>query len=307
MKTALDLRAVLTLVVLCGSWGLNQVAIKVGLWGIPPAMQMGARSAVAALLVFGWCVLRGRGLFRPDRSLWPGLGAGLLFGAEFLAIFWGLQYTTAARAVIFIYLTPFVVALGGHFLLGERLGLRKLIGLVLAFLGLVLAFFDKLSLPSPEALYGDALCILAAVLWGSTTVLIKGSVLREVSAEKTLLYQLTVSAVFGLVLSVLIGERLELGLAVAVVPAFLYQAIWVAAITYVAWFALIRDYPASLLSSFTFLTPLFGVAFGAALLGEPVSTRLIAALLLVAAGIYLVNRSARPATPMKEADADVGV
>jgi drug/metabolite transporter (DMT)-like permease len=304
MKTALDLRAVLTLVVLCGSWGLNQVAIKVGLLGIPPAMQMGGRSMVAALLVFGWCVLRGRPVFRADGSLWPGLAAGLLFGTEFLAIFWGLQYTSAARAVIFIYLTPFVVALGGHFLLGERLGLRKLIGLVLAFLGLVLAFFDKLSLPSPDAPYGDALCILAAVLWGSTTVLIKGSVLREVSAEKTLLYQLAVSAVFGLVLAALIGERLDLGLAAAVVPAFLYQAIWVAAITYVAWFALIRDYPASLLSSFTFLTPLFGVAFGAALLGEPISVRLVAALVLVAVGIYLVNRPGRSAAPIEEARAD---
>jgi drug/metabolite transporter (DMT)-like permease len=306
MKTALDIRAVLTLIVLCGSWGLNQVAIKVALWGIPPALQMGARSAVAALLVFGWCALRGRKLFEPDGSLWPGLGAGLLFSAEFLLIFWGLQYTTAARAVIFIYLTPFVVALGGHFLLAEPLGVRKLIGLVAAFAGLVLAFFDELSLPSRDALFGDALCVLAAVLWGATTILIKGSVLREISAEKTLLYQLAVSALFGLVLSVLIGERVELDLAVAVAPAFLYQAVWVAAITYVAWFALMRDYPASLLSSFTFLTPLFGVAFGAALLGEPLSARLIAALLLVAAGIYLVNRPPRAArgTRPKEADAN---
>ncbi len=290
MKTALDLRAVLILVVLCGSWGLNQVAIKVALWGMPPAMQMGARSLVAALLVAGWCALRGKPLFQADGSLWPGLSAGLLFGAEFLAIFWGLQYTTAARAVIFLYLTPFVVALGGHFLLGEPLGLRKIVGLVAAFLGLLLAFFDDLSLPSRDALFGDMLLILAAVLWGSTTVLIKGSVLREISAEKTLLYQLAVSALFGLALSLAIGERTGLGLAIAVLPAFLYQAVWVAAITYVAWFALMREYPASLLSSFTFLTPLFGVAFGAALLGEPLSARLIAALVLVAAGIYLVNR-----------------
>jgi drug/metabolite transporter (DMT)-like permease len=306
MKTALDLRAVVTLVVLCGSWGLNQVAIKVGLWGIPPALQMGSRSALAAVLVFAWCMLRGRKLFRSDGSLWPGLIAGLLFALEFLLLFWGLQYTTAARAAIFLYLTPFVVALGGRFVLSEPLGPRKLVGLVAAFTGLVLAFSDKLSLPSRDALFGDGLCILAALFWGSTTILIKASALREVAAEKTLLYQLGVSAVFGLVLSVLIGEQLDLGLAAAVVPAFLYQAIWVAAITYVAWFALMRDYPASLLSSFTFLTPLFGVAFGAALLGEPLSPRLIAALVLVAAGIYLVNRPSRAAraTRSKEADAN---
>jgi drug/metabolite transporter (DMT)-like permease len=290
MRTTLDLRAVLILIVLCGSWGLNQVAIKVTLWGIPPAFQMGARSALAAFLVFLWCLLRRNNLFRADGSLWPGLAAGLLFGLEFLSIFWGLQNTTAARAVIFIYLAPFVVALGGHFLLGERLGRRKLIGLIGAFAGLVLAFSEGLSLPSRETLLGDTLCVLSAILWGATTVLIKASVLRTVSAEKTLLYQLAVSAVVGVVLGVAIGERFDLGLAVAVLPAFLYQAVWVAAVTYVAWFALIRAYPVSLISSFTFLTPLFGVAFGAAILNEPVSPRLIAALLLVAAGIYLVNR-----------------
>jgi drug/metabolite transporter (DMT)-like permease len=297
MKATLDLRAVLTLVVLCGSWGLNQVAIKVSLWGIPPAMQMGARSALATLLVFLWCVLRGRKLFQADGSLWLGLAAGLLFALEFLSIFTGLQYTTAARAVIFIYLTPFIVAVGAHFLLGEPLGWRMIAGLGCAFVGLVLAFFDDLSLPSNEALFGDALCILGAFLWGATTLLIKGSVLREVSAEKTLLYQLAVSAVFGVALSLVIGERVDMGLAVAVLPAFLYQGIWVATITYVAWFALIREYPASLLSSFTFLTPLFGVAFGVALLNEPLTARLVVALILVAAGIYLVNRPARPRQP----------
>jgi drug/metabolite transporter (DMT)-like permease len=216
----------------------------------------------------------------------------MLFGLEFLSIFWGLQYTTAARAVIFIYLAPFVVAVAGHFWLGERLTRQKLIGLVCAFLGVVLALSDQLSLPSPDTLFGDLLCIVAAVLWGATTVLIKGSVLRSVAAEKTLLYQLIVSAVFGFLLAWAIGEQVERGLVVAVLPAFLYQAVWVAAITYVAWFALMREYPASLLSSFTFLTPLFGVAFGAAVLNEPVSASLLVALLLVAIGIYLVNRGA---------------
>jgi drug/metabolite transporter (DMT)-like permease len=295
MKTALDLRAVVALVVLCSSWGLGQVAIKVALWGIPPAFQLGARSALAAFLVFIWCMLRRKPVFERDGTLWPGLTAGLLFALEFLAIFVGMQWTTASRAVVFIYLSPFVVALGGHFFLGEPLNMRKLVGLGLAFAGLLVAFSDALALPSRTMLLGDLLCVVAAIFWGLTTIVVKGSALARVSAEKTLLYQLGVSAVFGIGLSFVIGESINPGLALAVLPAFLYQAIWVAAITYVAWFALIRAYPVSLLSAFTFLTPLFGVAFGAAVLNEPVSAGLIAALLLVAAGIYLVNRSAAPA------------
>ncbi len=295
MKPALDLRAVAALVVLCGSWGLAQVATKVALWGIPPALQMGGRSAIAAVLVFLWCLLRGKPVFRFDGTLWPGLAVGLLFAGEFLMLFYGLQLTSASRGVVFLYLAPFVVALGAHFALGERLTAVKLIGLAGAFLGVVLAFSDSLSLASREMLVGDMLCIGAAIAWGLTIILIKGSVLAEVSAEKTLLYQLAVSAPVGLGLSFALGEEVDPGLVLAVLPAFLYQAIWVAAVTYVAWFALIRAYPVSLLSAFTFLTPLFGVAFGAALLNEPVSASLLVALLLVAIGIYLVNRSAASA------------
>lgn len=292
MKTALDLRAVAALVVLCGSWGLNQVAIKVALYGIPPVLQMGARSLLAAVLVFLWCLIRRKPIFERDGTLWPGLLVGVLFALEFVLLFRGLSITTAARGVIFIYTAPFVVAIGAHFFIGERLTGLKLAGLVLAFLGLALAFADKLSLPSPEALLGDVLCVGAAIAWGVTTLLIKGSVLARAPVEKTLLYQLAVSAALGLGLSPILGETFDPGMALAVMPAFLYQAIWVAAVTYVAWFALIRDYPASLLSSFTFLTPLFGVAFGAALLREPVSPHLLLALGLVALGIYLVNRTA---------------
>lgn len=292
MRSALDLRAIVVLTVLCGSWGLNQVAIKVTLWGIPPALQMGARSLVAAVLVYLWCHLRGRRVFAADGTLRPGLLVGGLFAFEFLLIFWGLQFTTASRAVIFIYLAPFVVALGGHFLLGERLTAVKLTGLAAAFIGLLVAFSEALAFPSRATILGDLLCVGAAVLWGLTTILIKGSALNRVTAEKTLLYQLGVSAPVGLAVSLLLGEQVEPGAALAVWPAFLYQAVWVATITYVAWFALIRDYPASLLSSFTFLTPLFGVAFGAALLNEPLTPALAVALCLVAGGIYLVNRSA---------------
>ena len=291
MKQALHLRAVVSLVVLCGSWGLAQVATKVTLVGIPPALQMGGRSLLAGALVLLWCRLRREPVFAADGTLGPGLAVGLLFGGEFLLLFWGLGLTTASRGVIFLYLAPFVVALGGHFALGERLTARKLSGLIAAFSGLILGFSDRLSLPSPEALIGDALCLGAALLWGATTLVIKGSVLARVAAEKTLLYQLGVSAVLGLTLGFFLGEQVDPNAVVAVLPAFLYQAIWVAVVTYIAWFALIRDYPASLLASFTFLTPIFGVGFGAALLGEELSPRLLAALILVAAGIYLVNRS----------------
>ena len=296
MNRSLDGRASAALVILCASWGLNQVAVKLALAGIPPMLQMGLRSLLAAVLVYAWCRIRRIEVFGRDRTLVPGIAAGLLFGVEFMLLYAGLTLTTASRAAVLLYLAPFHVALGAHFLLGERLTLRKTLGLAGAFSGVVLVFSGGgTAVPAGASLLGDALCVAASVAWAATTLVIKGSVLRSAPAEKTLLYQLALSAALGLPVSLLVGETVGDWLDPVVFSAFAYQVLWVASITFVIWFMLMSRYPASLLSSYTFLTPVFGVLFGALLLGEPVTWRLVAALVLVAAGIYLVNRPERPA------------
>jgi drug/metabolite transporter (DMT)-like permease len=185
---------------------------------------------------------------------------------------------------------PFVVALGAHFLIpGERMTVLGFFGLALAFVGVIIVFSDKLSLPGPEALFGDLLCLIAAVLWGATTIVIKTTRLRTTIPEKVLLYQLVVAAAILLPVSPAFGPLIR-DITPAVVAAFSFQVLFIVSVTFLVWFWLIRHYPASRLTSFTFLTPVFGVMFGGLLLGEPVGWRLIVALGLVAVGIYLVNR-----------------
>jgi drug/metabolite transporter (DMT)-like permease len=77
-----------------------------------------------------------------------------------------------------------------------------------------------------------------------------------------------------------------------ILSSLAYQIIWVAFLTYLTWFWLLRRYPPSQLASFTFLTPLFGVMAGGLLLNEPLTRMLMLALALVASGIFLVNRPA---------------
>ena len=290
----LDLLAMVLLTVLCASWGLAQVAIKVANTGISPVLQSGLRSAGGAVLVLGWCWARGIPLFARDGTLAAGIIAGVLFAGEFAAIYTGLLFTSAARGIVLLYSMPFFVALGAHFFLpGERLTAMKAVGLAAAFLGVVLALADGLTLPGKDSLIGDALMVLAAALWGATTIVIKVSPLARARAEKTLLYQLAVSAAVTLPLSRLLGEAGIFAPTPLVFGALAFQIVWVVAITYVVWFWIMTHYPAAQMSSFTFLTPLFGVAFGGLLLGERVSPYLIGALVLVAIGIFLVNRPRR--------------
>ena len=292
-KTHLDALAVTLLVSCCFLWGLNQVAAKAAMPEVPALWQAATRSLFGAVLVWGWAHFRGIRIFARDGTGLGGLLAGALFGAEFLCIFIGLQFTTASRMVVFIYISPFVVALGMPFIArAERLSKPQMAGLLLAFAGVAWAFAEGFTAPAagPHQLLGDALGVVAGVLWGATTLAIRGSALSSASAEKTLWYQLAISAVLLIGAALAVGTPLPVSLSPLAWSAMFFQVVIVTFISYLVWFWLIRHYPATRLASFTLLTPVFGLVLGALLLNEPITTRLVVALAAVAAGIVLVNR-----------------
>jgi drug/metabolite transporter (DMT)-like permease len=290
----LDAAAVLTVTVCCACWGVNQAAIKIANAGVSPVLQVGLRSAFAVILLFVWAHARGVPLFERDRTLWPGIVAGLIFGLEFVLMYLGLQHTTASRAVVLLYLAPFVVAFGAHYLIpGDRLSAAKLTGLAAALAGLAVAMGEGLAAPGRPTLWGDLLSLMAAVMWGATTVFIRTTALKRAAPEKVLLYQLAVSAAILPVVSYLMGEPGITDLSTPVLAAFAYTVVVVAFASYVAWFWLVRNYPPTRISAFTFLSPVFGVIAGSLMLGEAFTPSLAAALALIAFGIYLVNRPRR--------------
>jgi drug/metabolite transporter (DMT)-like permease len=292
----LDLFATLAMVALTASWGFQQVVIKVTNNAVSPAFQSGLRCAGALILLLIWCRIRKIPLLERDGTLVPGLIAGVLFAAEFAFIYWALVFTDVARSILFLYTAPFVVAVGAHFLLpNERIGIAQGAGLICAFAGLALAVQDSLSLPSGTALIGDLMMLVAAVLWGATTLLIKATSLARIHSAKTLAYQLAV-AVLLMPGALLAGERGITRFDGAVVASLAYQTVVVAFVSYLAWFALVRTYPASTLSVFSFLSPLFAMLSGAYFLNENVHPILWVSLALVAFGIWLVNKPRSRAT-----------
>jgi drug/metabolite transporter (DMT)-like permease len=290
-KNNIDGLAIVALIILCVSWGGQQVAIKLTVADISPVLQSAIRSIGATILVGLWILLRGKPLFERDGTFWWGLAAGLLFAVEFLLIYWGLEFTNASRAVIFLYLAPFIVAIGAQiYIPGEKLGTVQFAGLGFAFLGIVIAFGESFTLPSRRMLIGDSMLVGAAIFWGATTVVIKAGPLISIPASRTLLYQLSVSAVVLPLGSLALNEPGVVNVSPLAIASLLYQTVWIASVTYLMWFSLMRRYPASKLASFTFLTPIFGVLGGWAILDETVTPALVAAIILVSVGIYLVNR-----------------
>lgn len=291
-KEHLDLLAVSLLLACCLFWGFQQILIKTTVPEVPPLWQAALRFFGATLLLWAWCGWRGVRLFERDGTLTAGLLAGALFAAEFACIYLGLQYTAASRLTVFLYTSPFVVALLLPRLVpAEKLRTVQWVGLVIAFVAVAVAFSEGFTGSStPRQLRGDALGLAAGVLWGLTTLVIRASKMATSSAEKTLFYQVAVTAAVAPLLSLAFGETWSLQYSGYAWGSIALQTVIGAFASYLAWMWMLRHYPATRLSSFTFLAPLFALLSGVLLLDEKLTLQLVIALTAVAAGIVLVNR-----------------
>ena len=294
VRRPLDNAAYSLMVLLTALWGFQQVVIKLTAPDVSLVMQSGVRSIVATALLLVWASYRKMSLWGSDGTLWPGVLAGLLFGGEFVFIYAGLEHTAASRMVVFIYLAPVLTALGLHVTVpGERLVPGQWAGVLLAFAGVALAFWEGFAAAGGNTWRGDLFGVIAAALWAATTVLIRATSLARITATKTLFYQLAVSAVMLPLASLALGEQGVVALTPLAIASLAYQGAIVAFASYLAWFWLLTRYLAARLSVFSFLTPLFGVLAGVAVLGEPLRPLFALAALLVVGGIVLVNLRGR--------------
>lgn len=294
-RLPVDARAAALMCGICALWGLQQVAVKVAAPDMAPLMQLSIRSGLAAILVWGLMLWRGEGRAFDRVTLMPGIAVGLLFALEFLFVGEGLRYTSASRMVIFLYCAPIFTAIGLHVCVpGERLSLLQWGGILIAFVGVVFAFYgpaDSLA-SSPAAAadqrLGDAFGLLGAIAWAATTVTVRATRLAAAPASQTLLYQLL--GAFGLLLAVAwLSGQTGFILSRTALVSLAFQTLLVAFMSFLVWFWLLRHYLASRLGVLSFLTPLFGVVFGVWLLDEALEPAFITGALLVMAGIVVVS------------------
>ena len=291
-KEHLDGLAVTLLPACCLFWGFQQILIKTTVGEVPPLWQATLRFVGATALLWLWSAARGVKLFQRDGTFAAGLLAGALFAAEFACIYLGLRDTTASRLTVFLYTSPFVVALLlPRFVPVEKMRAAQWIGLVIAFAAVALAFSEGLqSTVTARQLRGDALALAAGTLWGLTTLVIRASAMATASAEKTLFYQVAVTAAIAPLLSLALGEHWSFSYSAQAWGSLALQTVIGAFASYLTWMWLLRHYPATQMSSFTFLTPVFALVMGVVLLHEPLTAHLMLALGGVAVGIVLVNR-----------------
>ena len=287
-KDRIDAFGALVLITFSFLMGINQVMVKLVNAGFSPVFQAGLRSACALLPVVLYAVLTRKRLSVTDGSLIPGIVCGLLFSMEFLLLFTAFEYTAVSRASVLFYTMPVWVAVAAHFLFpGEALTPRRLVGLALAVVGVAWALLDKPG-AAEGSLKGDIMCIAGSMCWAGIALTARLTKFSRAEPEMQLTYQLAVSGPVLLLAAPLFGDVIR-EVTPLIIGLFTFQVLAVVAFGMLTWFWVLRHYPASDMTSFSFLAPLFGVLGGWLILDETITLSIVGALVLVGAGIALIS------------------
>ncbi len=290
-RANMDLFGAVALIAFALHLAFNQVVIKVTSGGFNPVFSAGLRSAGAVVVLLIWMRLRGISLHVPREAWKAGLVAGLLFAFEFTCLFTALDITTVSRASVIFYSMPMWLALIAHFLLpGERLSGVKIVGLLLAMAGVALALSDRSG--GDVSWTGDLLALMSAFCWAGIVLCVRITPLAKVPPAQQLIVQVVVSVPVLLLIAPLFGPLMR-DVQVIHLAGLAFQIVGIASLGFLFWFWLMTIYPASSVASFSFLSPVFSVLLGWLLLSEDVALSVWGALILVASGIYLINRKPR--------------
>ena len=290
-KSQIDLFGAVALTGFALLLAFNQVVIKVTNGGLQPVFFAGIRSVGAVLCIWLW--LRWRGIplhFEPGTRV-AGFIVGVAFAVEFVCLFIALDLTTVSRASVIFYSMPVWLALMAHvFTPDDKITPMKGLGLGFAVTGVALVILTRAD--TAGSIRGDLAALGAAFAWAIIAIMAKASSLSRVRPEIQLFWQVTVSAPILLIVALFFGPFIR-DLQPIHLAGLLFQIVVVVSAGFIFWLWLLSIYPASGVASFSFLTPVLSVGLGWLLLGEEIGSGLLAGLVLVAAGIVLINRRPR--------------
>lgn len=291
MRKAVDAKASGLMLVLCMIWGLQQVVLKIAAVDIAPIMQIAIRCGLSALMVYPLIKLpQGVGLFS-KKYLLAGMGLAFLFSAEFFLVAEALRFTSASHTVVLLYTAPIFVALGLNWkFASECLSALQWSCIFIAFVGIVVTFIGKDTQTGQfsKVLLGDAMALLAGVMWALTTICLRLSKLAEAHPTQTLFYQLMGGFILLMPLAFALGQT-EVRWTLLTLSSLAFHTLIMSFASLMIWFWLLKNYLANHLGVFSFLTPLFGIAFGVIFLDEKIEFNFILGTTLVMLGILVVS------------------
>lgn len=287
---SIDGIAALFLIIFSVLLGLNQVLVKLVNEGMHPIFQVALRSTLAIFPILIYCYIRKKKIDFFDGSFLPGLIAGVLFAIEFILLFTALDYSTVTRVSLIFYTMPVWLTVAAHFLIkNDTLTLNKFIGLIIALIGLIFAIYQPVTNYNIQQFYGDLFSLLASFCWAIIAIMLKTTRLTRSSPETQLLYQLIVSGIILLPISLMLEDFIR-DINNQTILIFSFQVIVIMCLGFIGWLWIMSKYSASSTSSFAFLTPISGVLFGWLMMDDVINEQIFISLFLTCLGIYIINK-----------------
>jgi len=297
----LPIPAMVFTIFLCVIFGSNTVAVKIAFSGLGVFTAAALRFCIAAIAIFFWARLTGRSIVLKKGQIYQVLIFSALFTVQLSLFYLGISKSNASRAALLSNLLPFFILFLAHFFIpGERISRRKFFGILLGFTGVVFMFLDEQAVQA-GFFAGDLIILAAVTVWSCATVYLK-RIISSFPPFQVVLYSTMFSVPLFFLGALIWDPALVIQLNAPVMGALLYQSLVSASFGFVAWNTMLKKYGAVALHSFIFIMPIAGVTLGGLLLGEPITVKILLALVFIVSGILVVHwhpKKPAPAHPIQ--------
>lgn len=269
-------------------WGGHPTALKVALPYAPPIRQGWMRFVVSAVVILFWARYKKISLIPTKAEIKPLVQLGILFSVQLLFLNIGISKTSVSSSVILNSTYPiWVITLGHFFIKGDNFTFLKFSGVMIAYLGIIITYFD--SFGNSSFLLGNSFCLASGFLLGVRTIfLAKGS--ESIAPLKLLMAQAFFGSIIFILLSVIFeGDPYKFSLILLI--SILYQGAIVAGFNFIANIWLLKNYKPSQVTVIHLSQPIFGILIGYVVLGENIGLLVLLGAAFVILGSILVRKN----------------
>ena len=269
-------------------WGGHPTALKVALPYAPPIRQGWMRFVVSAVVILFWARYKKISLIPTKAEIKPLVQLGILFSVQLLFLNIGISKTSVSSSVILNSTYPiWVITLGHFFIKGENFTFLKFSGVMIAYFGIIITYFD--SFGNSSFLLGNSFCLASGFLLGVRTIfLAKGS--ESIAPLKLLMAQAFFGSIIFIMLSIIFeGDPYKFSLILLI--SILYQGAIVAGFNFIANIWLLKNYKPSQVTVIHLSQPIFGILIGYVVLGENIGLLVLLGAAFVILGSILVRKN----------------
>ncbi|MEE9447481.1 MAG: DMT family transporter [Arenicellales bacterium] len=305
MKSAL-LKDYLLLLFVALMWGASFSLIKVGVAEVGPASLAAGRITLAAIALLVWLVfIKHEKLDFSRSSLWQYAVIGLVGNViPFTLVGWSEQTIDSAHTAVLMGIMPiFTVTLAHYYLNDEPISVRKLLGIGLGFIGLLVLLGFSIWQGTSLEIWSQLMILVGALCYASITIFVR----RKVSMSISVLAAgaMLAASVFALILAFTLEQPLQMDWTQRAIVPMVLLGLFPTALASVLYFGLVRRMGASRFSQINYIIPVIGSVIGVVFLNEILTWRMVLALFLVLCGIFLVHSARGPADLSKSNEAQI--